>query len=172
MKKLRHKNIILLLDWFETKNDFCLVTEYAQGELFEILEEDNKMNETQIKKIARQLAHSLFYLHKNRIIHRDMKPQNILIGNDGVIKLCDFGFARAMGANTIVLTSIKVCTYKHFNIRFLNDFITHREPLYIWHQNLFKNSLIITVSISGLTESSCLSYSLVNPHFTQITCIL
>ena len=108
MKKLRHKNIILLLDWFETKNDFCLVTEYAQGELFEILEEDNKMSESQIKKIARQLAHSLFYLHKNRIIHRDMKPQNILIGNDGVIKLCDFGFARAMGANTIVLTSIKV----------------------------------------------------------------
>jgi fused-like protein len=98
----------LLLDWFETKNDFCLVTEYAQGELFEILEEDNKMSESQIKKIARQLAHSLFYLHKHRIIHRDMKPQNILIGNDGVIKLCDFGFARAMGANTIVLTSIKV----------------------------------------------------------------
>ena len=133
---MRHKNIILLLDWFETKNDFCLVTEYAQGELFEILEEDNKMSEGQIKKIARQLAHSLFYLHKNRIIHRDMKPQNILIGNDGVIKLCDFGFARAMGANTIVLTSIKV------NKIIL---ITIREHLYIWPQNLYKNNLITTV---------------------------
>ena len=66
------------------------------------------MSEGQIKKIARQLAQSLFYLHKNRIIHRDMKPQNILIGSDGVVKLCDFGFARAMGANTMVLTSIKV----------------------------------------------------------------
>lgn len=105
---MKHKNIILLLDWFETKSDICLVTEYAQGELYEILEEDGKMNEIQVKKIARQLAQSLFYLHKNRIIHRDMKPQNILIGSDGVIKLCDFGFARAMGVNTIVLTSIKV----------------------------------------------------------------
>lgn len=108
LQKLKHKNIILLLDWFETKTEFCLVTEYAQGELFEILEEDKKMSENQIKKIARQLAQSLFYLHKNRVIHRDMKPQNILVGSDGVIKLCDFGFARTMGANTIVLTSIKV----------------------------------------------------------------
>ncbi len=50
---------------------------------------------------------ALHYLHSNRIIHRDMKPQNILISANGVIKLCDFGFARAMSNNTVVLTSIK-----------------------------------------------------------------
>ena len=108
LKKLRHKNIILLLEWFETKKEICLVTEYAQGELFEILDEDKKMSEKQVRRIAIQIAQSLFYLHKNRIIHRDMKPQNILVGSDGVIKVCDFGFARAMGANTMVLKSLKV----------------------------------------------------------------
>lgn len=107
LKKLRHQNIILLLDWFETDSEFGVVTEYAQGELFEILEEDKKMSEDQIRKIALQLAEALYYLHSNRIIHRDMKPQNILIGSGGVIKLCDFGFARAMSQSTMVLTSIK-----------------------------------------------------------------
>ena len=98
----------MLLEWFETKTEICLVTEYAQGELFEILDEDKKMSEKQVRRIAIQIAQSLFYLHKNRIIHRDMKPQNILVGSDGVIKVCDFGFARAMGTNTIVLRSLKV----------------------------------------------------------------
>jgi len=96
-----------MLDWFETKAEFGVVMELAQGELFEILEEDKKMSEDQIRRIALQLAQALYYLHSNRIIHRDMKPQNILIGSGGIIKLCDFGFARAMSQSTIVLQSIK-----------------------------------------------------------------
>ena len=61
----------------------------------------------QVQDIAQQLVSALWYLHSNRIMHRDMKPQNILIGKGGVVKLCDFGFARAMSTDTIMLTSIK-----------------------------------------------------------------
>eukprot|EP00762_Andalucia_godoyi_P005539 ANDGO_00575.mRNA.1 Serine/threonine-protein kinase TIO len=107
LRGLDHSSIIMLLDSFETKNEFVVVMEYAQGELFQILEDDKKLPEAEIRRIAVQLVRALHYLHSHRIIHRDMKPQNILIGADGAIKLCDFGFARAMSNNTLVLTSIK-----------------------------------------------------------------
>ena len=77
------------------------------GELFEILEDDQNLPEETVQSIAKQLVRALYYLHSNRVIHRDMKPQNILIGANGIVKLCDFGFARAMSSNTMVLTSIK-----------------------------------------------------------------
>ena len=107
LRSLNHPNIILMFDCFETDREFCVVTEYAQGELFQILEDDQRLPEAEVRKIAKQLVQALHYLHSHRIIHRDMKPQNVLIGSHGTVKLCDFGFARAMSAQTIVLTSIK-----------------------------------------------------------------
>ncbi|XP_031392409.1 serine/threonine-protein kinase TIO isoform X2 [Punica granatum] len=107
LRKLKHENIIEMLDAFESPQEFCVVTEFAQGELFEILEDDKCLPEDQVQAIAKQLVRALHYLHSNRIIHRDMKPQNILIGAGAVVKLCDFGFARAMSTNTVFLKSIK-----------------------------------------------------------------
>ncbi|XP_039473982.1 serine/threonine-protein kinase 36-like isoform X4 [Oreochromis aureus] len=54
-----------------------------------------------------ELVSALYYLHSYRILHRDMKPENILLEKSGVVKLCDFGLARAMSVSTLVLTSIK-----------------------------------------------------------------
>uniref|UniRef100_A0A3Q7FPT6 non-specific serine/threonine protein kinase n=1 Tax=Solanum lycopersicum TaxID=4081 RepID=A0A3Q7FPT6_SOLLC len=76
LRKLKHENIIEMLDSFESPQEFCVVTEFAQGELFEILEDDKSLPEEQVQAIAKQL-------------------------------LCDFGFARAMSTNTVVLRSIK-----------------------------------------------------------------
>ncbi|XP_056313891.1 serine/threonine-protein kinase 36 isoform X1 [Danio aesculapii] len=107
MRGLKHPNIVLLLDSFETEREVVVVTEYAEGELFQILEDDGSLPEKQVREIACQLVSALYYLHSHRILHRDMKPQNILLGKGGVVKLCDFGFARAMSVSTLVLTSIK-----------------------------------------------------------------
>ncbi|XP_060719317.1 serine/threonine-protein kinase 36 isoform X2 [Tachysurus vachellii] len=107
MRGLKHPNIVLLLDSFETQTEVVVVTEYAEGELFQILEDDGCLPESQVREIACQLVSALYYLHSHRILHRDMKPQNILLGKGGVVKLCDFGFARAMSVSTLVLTSIK-----------------------------------------------------------------
>lgn len=69
----------------------CVVTEYAEGDLWQVLEDDGRLGEGEVRPIACQLVAALFYLHSHRILHRDMKPQNILIGKGGCIKLCDFG---------------------------------------------------------------------------------
>ncbi|NWR22329.1 STK36 kinase, partial [Emberiza fucata] len=107
VRNLHHPNIIQMLDSFETAKEVVVVTDYAEGELFQILEDDGTLPENQVQAIAAQLVSALYYLHSHRILHRDMKPQNILLGKDGVVKLCDFGFARAMSIHTMVLTSIK-----------------------------------------------------------------
>ena len=106
LHRLYHENIIQCLDSFETNSEFCLVTELATGQLYEIIQEDKKLPEKQIKEIALQLTSALFYLHNNNIIHRDIKPQNVLISASGIIKICDFGFARAIDNKTMI-TSIK-----------------------------------------------------------------
>ncbi|XP_054481552.1 serine/threonine-protein kinase 36 [Anoplopoma fimbria] len=107
MRDLQHPNIVQLFDSFETETEVVVVTEYAEGQLFQILEDDGNLPESQVREIACQLVSALYYLHSHRILHRDMKPQNILLGKTGVVKLCDFGFARAMSVSTLVLTSIK-----------------------------------------------------------------
>lgn len=80
---------------------------HCTGELFEILTDDKKLDEATVQAIAKQLIRALYYLHTERIIHRDIKPQNILVAADGRIKLCDFGFARTLSTKTTLLTSIK-----------------------------------------------------------------
>ncbi|XP_077361402.1 serine/threonine-protein kinase 36 isoform X2 [Festucalex cinctus] len=107
MSNLQHPNIVKLFDSFETDTEVVVVTEYAEGQLFQIIEDDGSLPESQVCEIACQLVSALYYLHSRRILHRDMKPQNILFDKNGVVKLCDFGFARAMSVSTMVLTSIK-----------------------------------------------------------------
>eukprot|EP01084_Bolivina_argentea_P311763 539683_1 len=97
LQSLSHKNIIKIIEWFVTESEICVVTEFAEkGELFKIIKKKNnkKLSEFEIKIIAKQLISALQFLHNSRIIHRDIKPQNILLSNDNIIKLCDFGFAR------------------------------------------------------------------------------
>lgn len=53
----------------------------------------------EIKKVMQQLLNGLYYIHNNKILHRDMKAANVLITKNGVLKLADFGLARAFSTN-------------------------------------------------------------------------
>nr|CAD7443216.1 unnamed protein product [Timema bartmani] len=84
-----------------------VVTEYADKGLHEILSTEGYLSEERVQKIVCDLLSALYYLHSRRVLHRDLKPQNVLMEVSGVAKLCDFGFARNMTTGTHVLTSIK-----------------------------------------------------------------
>ena len=108
LQRLHHPNIIRLLDLFETAEDIVLVTELASGELFEVLTSDGALTPAAVASVARDLTSALAYLHEQRVMHRDLKPQNCLISSSGVVKLADFGFAAELtGRASALLTSVK-----------------------------------------------------------------
>lgn len=84
-----------------------VVSEFVDRELFRMLGQEGRLSEDKARQITCDLISALFYLHSHRVLHRDLKPQNVLIDENGVAKLCDFGFARNMGVRTHVLTSMK-----------------------------------------------------------------
>ena len=102
MKKLYHKNILQLFEIVTSKpteknnnkGDVYLVFEYMEHDLCSLIHSKLCYEKSQIKLILYQLLQGLQYLHKNNVLHRDIKPPNILVNNKGEIKIGDFGLSR------------------------------------------------------------------------------
>lgn len=95
LKNLKHPNLINLIEVFRRKKRLHLVFEYCDHTVLNELEKYPKGLPDQLtKRIIWQTLQALSYCHANNCIHRDVKPENILLTKDGVVKVCDFGFAR------------------------------------------------------------------------------
>lgn len=82
------------------RSTFYLVFEFCEHDLAGLLSNVNvKFNLGEIKKVMQQLLNGLYYIHSNKILHRDMKAANVLITKIGILKLADFGLARAFSVN-------------------------------------------------------------------------
>lgn len=98
LKELRHPNIVFLRDVDLSETCLYLVFEFLSMDLKHYLDEipDNEfIDKMLLKSYLYQILQALLFCHKRRVIHRDLKPQNLLIDSNGVIKLADFGLARA-----------------------------------------------------------------------------
>lgn len=96
LKGLKHANIVTLHDIVHTKNSLTFVFEYLETDLGQYLElHKGGLHPYNIKLFLFQLLRGLAYCHNRQILHRDLKPQNLLIGELGQLKLADFGLARA-----------------------------------------------------------------------------
>lgn len=100
MKELKHENIVSLYDVIHTENKLMLVFEYMDKDLKKYMDSrggGGQLDYVTIKSFMHQILQGIQFCHKNRVLHRDLKPQNLLINNKGQLKLADFGLARAFG---------------------------------------------------------------------------
>ncbi|KAI8620738.1 kinase-like domain-containing protein [Chytriomyces sp. MP71] len=94
MKFLNHPHIVKLYEVIETKHTVFLVMEYASGgELYDYLVVHGKMKEKEARAKFRQILSAVSYCHKKRVIHRDLKAENLLLDANLDIKIADFGFS-------------------------------------------------------------------------------
>jgi serine/threonine-protein kinase ULK4 len=97
LHSLNHPNVLKFYAWYETSAHMWLVLEYCVGgDLRTLLQQDCKLPEESIYGLAYDLVIALQYLHSKGIIYCDLKPSNILLDENGHIKLCDFGLSRKL----------------------------------------------------------------------------
>ena len=102
--KMSHHNIVNLLDVSDGAENPYIVIEYVDGKtLKDIIRERKSLPEDVAAQIAIRILSALQHAHQAGIIHRDIKPQNILVNQKGYIKVSDFGIARMVGANTATI---------------------------------------------------------------------
>ena len=99
MRKLNHPNITKILDLFEDKDYILIIMEYINGgNLFSFLKKRRKVSEKTAKFLFKQIILGIKYMHKQNIVHRDIKLENILIDLNNNIKICDFGIGRVLSS--------------------------------------------------------------------------
>ena len=113
---LTHPNIVSVYDVGKEGNLYYIVMELIKGKtLKEIIVEDGRMGWKWSVKIAKQIAQALETAHRNNIIHRDIKPHNIIITEDGTAKVTDFGIAKAVSNSTITAFGTTIGSVHYFS---------------------------------------------------------
>ena len=113
---LNHPNIVSVFDVCNEDNLYYIVMELIQGKtLKEIIVEDGRLSWKWSVNIAIQIASALEAAHKNNIVHRDIKPHNIIITEDGIAKVTDFGIAKAVSNSTITAFGTTIGSVHYFS---------------------------------------------------------
>jgi eukaryotic-like serine/threonine-protein kinase len=96
---LNHPNVVGVYDWGRVGSTYFIVMEYVEGRtLSDILRGDGPLSPPRAADVAGDVAAALAFAHKNGVVHRDIKPGNILVSSSGAVKVADFGIARALNS--------------------------------------------------------------------------
>ncbi|XP_031438656.1 NUAK family SNF1-like kinase 1 [Clupea harengus] len=105
MSSLRHPHIISIHEVFENKDKIVIVMEYAsKGELYEYISERRRLSERETRHFFRQIVSAVHFCHKNGIVHRDLKLENVLLDENCNIKIADFGLSNLYHKDTLLNT--------------------------------------------------------------------
>lgn len=113
---LSHSNIVSIYDVGQEEEIHYIVMEYIEGTtLNDLIKDKAPLQVEEAIRIASQICEALEHAHHNQIIHRDIKPHNILIGKNGRVKVTDFGIARAVTSSTITQTGSVMGSVHYFS---------------------------------------------------------
>jgi serine/threonine protein kinase len=110
---MNHPNIVHIYDVASVNGQLCIVMEYVQGRTVREVMRVRGSNEKQplpprrVAEVGREICKALAYAHRSNVIHRDVKPSNMLLAADGTVKLMDFGIAKALETGNESLTEAK-----------------------------------------------------------------
>ena len=103
--KFHHINIVNVFELIEDKENFYIVMEYCQkGELFDYIVANKRLSEDEASIFFYQLINGVNYIHSKEIAHRDLKPENLLLTNDKILKIIDFGLSHEYDGNILLKT--------------------------------------------------------------------
>lgn len=127
LKMIRHKHIIQVLNVFESDGKLVIIEEYIDGITLENLLHNDAddtfmtMNPLGVKRILLQLCDGLFALHSMGIIHRDINPNNIMITNNGIVKIIDFDISKLYKSgdtkDRIIQGTVGYAPYEQYDIK-------------------------------------------------------
>lgn len=107
LKLTRHPNIIQLYEIIETTKQLYLIMEYADGgELFDYIVNNSRVKELEACRFFQQIISGIEYIHRLNVVHRDMKPENLLLDHDGKsVKIVDFGLSNTFKHDELLKTA-------------------------------------------------------------------
>src|SRR4051812_46370188 len=113
---LSHPHIVAVYDWGEEDGTSFIVMEYVPGQtLREILQTYGRLGPVDAARIAAEIADALSFAHVNGVVHRDVKPGNVLVTPQGQVKVTDFGIARAETSEPLTKTGAVLGTATYFS---------------------------------------------------------
>lgn len=138
--RLPHNNIVTIYDIGRIKEDFFISMEFIDGAGLEtIIVEENPFSLEEIYYIAKHVLNGLEYAHRHSVIHRDIKPKNIMIGLDGTVKIVDFGIAALRLTDKTGDTGIRKGTPAYMAPeQILGEKTDHRTDIYSFGVTLFQ----------------------------------
>jgi len=159
---LNHPNIVAVYDWGKVNNTYYIAMEYVNGRtLADILKQSGTLTPMQVCDVMSEVASALISAHQNGVIHRDIKPGNILVSTSGQVKVADFGIARALGAGVeqgLTQTGAVMGTATYFSPEQAQGVSTDQRS------DIYSLGVVMYEMLSGYVGDSSLSVAYQHVH--------